>query len=333
MRAPSGRWKVGILIVCALVIVGIWLMARYHFRLYAHVALGIAAAGGVALMLLGEPDRHRVQRHAFLSMAITLVLTWALALVCAAIVAAASKKEPWFATLLLSANSIGGLFALQRSARTRSETGAGLREVSALRVASLSAPLVEQRVTALEALTVEELVQIAVRMLRLAVSLPLTPSSHLVDKAALWGLDDETQTWLVVASSSMASSDRLSFPAVTIETPGAGVIPNLAVAGEPPAHGRDSDVYRDANVFLCPASIRTHAWFRAEGGGTSEGMAVVLLRHNGRLLGALSLTSRESGAIPVVGSERREMIDILELWAKSFVVPLARFYSLKEASR
>lgn len=308
-------------------------MAKYHLGLYAHVALWVAAAGSVALMLLREPDRHRVQRHAFLSMAITLLLTWALAFVCSAIVTTASKKEPWFATLLLSANSIGGLFALQRSARTRSETGAGLREVSALRVASLSAPLVEQRVTALEAVTVEELVQIAVRMLRLVVSLPLTPSSHLVDKSALWGLDEESHTWLVVASSSMESSDRLSFSAVSMETPGAGVLPNLAAAGKAPAHASESDVYRDENVFLCPASIRTHAWFRAGGGGTAEGMAVVLLRQNGRLLGALSLTSREAGAIPVTGSERQEMIDILELWAKSFVVPLARFYSLREASR
>jgi len=60
--------------------------------------------------------------------------------------------------------------------------------------------LIEQRVAALEARTVDEPIGVAVRMLRLAVSLPLTPDSHLVDKAALWLFDDKAQTWSVVAS-------------------------------------------------------------------------------------------------------------------------------------
>jgi hypothetical protein len=61
-------------------------------------------------------------------------------------------------------------------------------------------------------------------------------------------------------------------------------------------------------------------------------MAVVLLRQNGQLLGALSLTSRAANAIPVAGSECRELVEIIGLWQKSFVVPLARLYSLRETS-
>jgi hypothetical protein len=192
----------------------------------------------------------------------------------------------------------------------------------------LSAPLIEQRVTALEVRTVDELLEVAVRMLRLAVCLPLTPSSHLVDKSALWAFDDEERMWFVVASSSMDPTDGLTFPAVMAETRDGGIIPNLAVAKVPSSR----ETYSSDDVFLCTANVRSHPWFRPGGGGTAEGMAVVLLRQNGQLLGALSLTSRTANAIPVSGSKCRELVEILGLWEKSFVVPLARLYSLRETS-
>ena len=332
MRAverSSWRTRGSIVVVVVVVVAAIVLMREYDVRLYAQIALIIAAVFFLASIFLGEPDRYNVRKHAKLSMALTLGLTWSAGFVSAAVVTRVSKNEAWFATLLLSTSSIGGLFALQRSVRTRSETGAGLREISALRVASLSAPLVEQRVEALEVRTVDELIQVAVRMLRLAVSLPLTPNSHLVDKSALWLFDDKSQSWSVVASSSMDPTDNLTFPAIAAETSGGGIIPNLAVASAPSSR----ETYcKEGDVFLCTANVRSHPWFRPGGSGTVEGMMVVLLWQDDRLLGALSLTSRTPDAIPVSGSKSLELLEILNLWKRSFVVPLARLYAVRETS-
>jgi len=85
-------------------------------------------------------------------------------------------------------------------------------------------------------------------------------------------------------------------------------------------------------VFLCTANVRSHPWFRPGGSGTVEGMMVVLLWQDDRLLGALSLTSRTPDAIPVSGSKSLELLEILNLWKRSFVVPLARLYAVRETS-
>lgn len=294
-------------------------------------AVVVAGAALLALLTMRDPDRHSAGSQARIAVGFTLVFTWAVA---AAIMFGfaefaseeARKKQDLFALLLILVTNVGGFLALTRSVRTRSETAATLRELSALRVATLGTPIVEHCVSALEADTVEELIASVARMLRLAVSLPLT--REVLDKAVLWVRDDGVGQWFILASSDLSGNDlTFTMRVVSQEAPGAGIVANLAVAELCDA----PDCFFERDVFVCRKGLPVHPWYLSNPGSTAQGMAAVLLRERGIPVGVLSLTTRLQDVLPVAGPNRSELIDIMRSWSHSFVVPVRRLRSLQPA--
>jgi hypothetical protein len=270
-----------------------------------------------------EPDRHAVVKHAWLSFGATVGATWctSMAIVCViAIVSPAElAKTGAIALVLLCGQTVGSFLALFRSSRTRSDTGATLRELSSVRVATLSTPVVEESVSAYRATDVGELLAIVARMLRLTVSLPL--AREFLDKAVLWVRDDRAGVWFIAASSDFEGTDLpFTMPIVDRVTNGAGIVTNLAVA-PPPGH---PGCLFDRDVFLCSGGLRQHPWYLPNAASTASGMAAVLLRDRGKTIGVLSLSTRKADLLPVAPPRSAELVDIMNLWSHSFLGPIRR---------
>lgn len=287
-----------------------------------------------------DPDRHAVVKHAWFSFGATMGATWStsIAIVCAIAVwwPAETAKTGAIALTLLCGQSVGSFLALFRSSRTRSDTGATLRELSSVRVATLSTPVIEESVSAYRAADVGELLAIVARMLRLTVSLPL--AREFLDKAVLWVRDDRAGIWFIAASSDLDGTDLpFTMPIVDRATAGGGIVANLAV-GRPPGH---PGCLFDRDVFLCSRGLREHPWYLPNAASTASGMAAVLLREPGdpgapgqdgrpgRTIGVLSLSTRRDDLLPLAPPRSAELVDIMSFWSHSFLGPIRRLHLLK----
>lgn len=217
------------LAACALLIVAAALLVAEHQA----VAATVTASAGVSWLTFGAlpiANRHNASRIAVLTASTSLVVTWTSALMIALLYAAFAAKDTtakiWIPVTLLAATNIGGLLAVFRSAQTRTETSAALREVSDLRIAVLSAPVIEAADRASRAKTFEELTSAFTSMLQLAVNLSLLPRA--VDQASLWALDEERGEWFICAATTPPHEQQFRQMVVTRETPGAGIVTNFA---------------------------------------------------------------------------------------------------------
>jgi hypothetical protein len=292
-----------------------------------------AVLSAIAWLLFGAlpvADRHNVARIAWVTAIVTLAVTWTTAMLGALLYAtfAANKTtaEVWIPVALLAATNVGGLLAVFRSSQTRTETSAALREVSDLRIAVLSAPVIEAADRASRAKTFEELSAGLGSMLQLAVNLSLLPRA--VDQASLWALDDSHGEWFICAATTPQRQQQFRQKAVTKETPKAGIVANLAAGIAPPPLA--SSVHQN-DVYLIGADLHTHPWYlvNPEQDHPANGMAVVLLRREHRPVGALCFTWN-TRVVPTTGNRANEMIDILQRWAQAFGVGLSRLYRLRE---
>jgi hypothetical protein len=282
---------------------------------------------------MAEPDRHSARAHALVSVTYTLLLTWSAA---AAVMfgfdawasAEARKNQGLFALLLLVAPNVGGVLALTRSVRTRSETGATLRELSTIRVATLSTPVTEEAVRTFEATNVRQLVRSVARMLRLTVSLPL--ARELLDEAVLWVRNDRSREWFILASSNIAGTD-LSFtmPLLTKVTPNGGIVANLAIATPP----SQPNCFFGRDVFLCRSDLDQHPWYLPNRATTARAIAAVLLRDDADVIGVLSLTTRKADVVPITGTQCGELVDVMGFWSHSFVISIRRLRELSVEAR
>jgi hypothetical protein len=321
------EWKLpalGLAFVAAGVLGGLGVVSR-------PVAAALELAVGVLATLhqLGLPDPTRLstRRHANAAASGTLIITWSFSAAVALAVTdlggslsgVETRGHGSFTLLMIIAPNVGSLLALFRSVRTRTETAALLRELSVARVATLSTPVIEESVRLTESTDAETLRRGVARMLRLAVSLPLT--RDVLDRAALWCRDDVRRCWFVLASSDTAGGDvGFEMPFLSSVTAGAGITANLAIAEPPNLPG----CFFEGDVFVCPAHLREHPWFLpSEGtaGSTAEGMAAVILRDPaGDPIGVLSLTTRSE--LAVSSAELSELVDVLRFWSHSFVAAL-----------
>ncbi len=280
----------------------------------AFVAL-VALLAIFAVSRMAEPDRHSAREHAWVSVAYTLLLTWSTA---AAVMfgfdawasADARKTQGLLALLLLVAPNVGGVLALTRSVRTRSETGATLRELSTIRVATLSTPVIEESVRAFEAKDVEQLVASVARMLRLTVSLPL--AREVLDEGVLWVCNARRREWFILASSDPPGTD-LSFtmPVLTEVTPKGGIVANLALRTPPGM----ANCFFGRDVFLCRSDLDEHPWYLPNRTSTARAMAAVLLRDGSDVIGVLSLTTRRADVVPISGPQCGELVDVMSFWS------------------
>jgi hypothetical protein len=326
MRLRPKSWSVGVLILLTVAAVALWMD---HERLAGTASLG-AGLAWLAFGSLPVADRHNATNIAAATAAVTLVVTWTSALLGALVYASYAAHEAdakvWIPIMLLAATNIGGLVAVFRSAQTRTETSAALREVSDLRIAVLSAPVVEAADRASRAKTIAELSESLGSMLQLAVNLSLLPRA--IDQASLWALDEANGEWFICAATAPApEQERFVQRTVTTETPGAGLVAHLAAGIAPPTRQNTALV---GDVYLVGEGLGSHPWYLVNPNGeTAEGIAVVLLRRAHKPFGALCFTWA-SKVVPTTGSRASEMIDILQRWAQAFGVGLARLYRFRE---
>lgn len=317
------------LVVCGLLAVGagaLWLRGQ-------ELAAFASGASAFAWLLFGAmpfADRHNATRIAALTAGATLAVTWTTAMLGALLYAAFAAKDTtarvWIPITLLAATNVGGLLAVFRSAQTRIETSAALREVSDLRIAVLSAPVIEAADRASRAKTFEELTAGLGSMLQLAVNLSLLPRA--VDQASLWALDEHNGEWFICAATTPPREQQFRQTVVSNETPKAGLVTNLAAGAPIPEL---SNTVRDGDVYLVGDKLHSHPWYlvNPDQDHPAEGIAVVLLRRDHKPFGALCFTW-ETRVVPTVGSRAQEMIDILQRWAQAFGVGLSRLYRLRE---
>jgi hypothetical protein len=286
-----------------------------HGRIAASGMSVAAALAWLTIAMVRPADRHRVRRVAILGAALTLFTTWFSAAVVAYAVTSDRIDDSWVTIWLVAAPNIGGLLALFRSVQTRAETSATLRELSELRIAALSAPLVEASVQVRESKDKFEASSGLTRMLRLAVGLRLLPRE--IDRATVWVLNPARQEWSILASTTTLSSEaQFLQPKLDRPTPGGGIVSNFASGHQVPDQ---SGCFALGDVLLIRSNVEGHPWFRPNPAESrrSSGMAVALLRVKGEIQGALCLTSA-SEVIPVAGLEAREVVDILEVWSHTF---------------
>jgi hypothetical protein len=297
------------------------------------LAVGASVASAVACLFFGvlpHAHRHNATRIAWLTAAASLTVTWTTALLGALLYAAfaadGAGASVWIPIWLLAATNVGGLLAVFRSAQTRTETSAALREVSDLRIAVLSAPVVEAAERARCAMTFIELSEGLGSMLQLAVNLSLLPRA--VDQASLWALDDENGEWFICAATTPPHQQSFRQRVVAEATPGAGMVANLASGADVPDL---PGTRHDNDVYLVAENLHAHPWFAPNpmAKRPAEGIAVVLLRRKFKPIGALCFTWGTK-VVPVEGSRAEEMIDILGRWAQAFGVGLSRLYRLRE---
>lgn len=311
-----------LLVTVALGVRGMWLAA------------GASIASAVAWMLFGglpTAHRHNAARIAWLTAAASLTVTWTTALLGALLYAAfaadGAGAEVWIPIWLLAATNVGGLLAVFRSAQTRTETSAALREVSDLRIAVLSAPVVEAAERARCSKTFAELSEGLGSMLQLAVNLSLLPRA--VDQASLWACDEANGEWFICAATTPPHQQSFRQRVVSEATIGAGMVTNLASGAEVP--DLPLTTRHENDVYLVAENLDTHPWFLPNPAAKrpAEGIAVVLLRRKFKPVGALCFTWGTK-VVPVEGSRAEEMIDILGRWAQAFGVGLSRLYRLRE---
>jgi len=263
-----------------------------------------------------EATRHDTARVAAQTAFASLGVTWTTALLGGLLYDLSLPNpgghERWIPIVLQVALNVGGLIAVFRSAQTRTETRAALREVSELRIAVLTAPLIEAADRAHRAMIVADLASGVESMLRLAVGLALLPRE--VDRASFWILDTQdlapSQWFIFAATTTTNASHPYLQPSVNAHTTNAGMIANLAVDQPWPA---DIPGRRAGDVLLVGRDLANHPWYQTyEGERDAEGIAVVLLRHGGGPAGALCFTWEHE--IPTAGKQADEMIDILGRW-------------------
>ena len=317
------------MLVCIALLVGaiaLWIADR---RLAA-LAGALSSLAWLWLGALPLADRYNAARIAGLTAMATLIVTWFsavfAALLYATFAADNTSAQVWIPIALIAATNIGGLLAVFRSAQTRTETSAALREVSDLRIAVLSAPVIEAADRASRAKTFDELTAGLKSMLQLAVNLSLLPRA--VDQASLWALDEANGEWFICAATAGPVAQQFRQKVVDKETPKGGVVTNFASGAVPPVR---ANTRRDGDVYLIGSDLYDHPWYRPNPARDhpAEGMAVVLLRRRRKPVGALCFTW-ETRVVPTVGSRAEEMIDILARWAQAFGVGLSRLYRLRE---
>ncbi len=209
----------------------------------------------------------------------------------------------------LAMSQVGAIFALRRSNETRAYLGdvrLALHELSARSVLS-SALAYPRELQTWQ--TTEELRVRATDVLRHLTDSRLFPRS--VDAFSLWARDDRRELWRIVAAvgASEATIESFTQPVLRQETPGAGIVANLAVTATP--------------SYYQPTAGKALSWFKVDPAGTTptETLAVFLLPDaSGVPIGAFALTSTQVNALAV--EEQDSLPEMLKLTVDQCTVTL-----------
>ena len=190
--------------------------------------------------------------------------------------------------LLLTVGQVGGLYALRRSNETRAHLR-GLQEILqdvATRAAFVSVLARERQARCRTLEEVRGQTLVTLEALKHSILFPR------VDAFSLWARDDATHSWRMVAAIGPGARAVRDFtqPVLARETPGAGIIANLAVLGR--------GEYYQPRPSACV--VGDPAWFAANPHApeASTTVAVFMLPdEEGVPVGAFALTSRDEDAL------------------------------------
>ncbi|MBX2804023.1 MAG: hypothetical protein KTR31_40480 [Myxococcales bacterium] len=321
-----------------------WLKSSWPGDLAGPVATGATTWVAAALALLGigallaymtlpEPTDDRARdAHVRWSVSLHLTYTWAMA-TCLALwafrdYAQAAHDTPheealkvWF----LALGFFGGFLNLTRSTGTRSQTSTihattmrMVRQLDRLqRGQETNALLFTWAVNAQLAETREELGQALTEMVDAARSHPWLPAEKLAVSLWVRGLDQ----WRILASAGISEGSQEAFtqPVVDQETPGAGVVANLAATGR---------------RMLIEASIDANPWYKSDPRAPQghSGMAVVTVENaQGESVAALCLTARPGTLLPSSRDDsdaHRALVRRLIAWKIAFTLPVVKLLEL-----
>lgn len=200
----------------------------------------------------------------------------------------------FFTTLGIAAAQVGGFMAMRRSNETRAYLG-HIQEVLqtvTTRTIFASASAYEKHI-ACE--TIDELRSCARAVLHVLKHSKTFPS---VDAFSLWARAEENGAWRMVAAIGVDEDavDHFSQPILETETPGAGIVTNLAVLGQTQYYQPESG----------KAVIGKPEWFATNDRSkrVAQTLGVFMLADDGgNAVGAFALTSMAKDALDRESSE------------------------------
>ncbi len=194
-----------------------------------------------------------------------------------------------WSALALAVGQVGGLFSLTRSNETRSYLGEVRLLLHELSARSILASAISYAREIGECEKSDQLRR------RATVILSHLKDSRLFPKAvaafSVWARDDARGVWRIVAALGASDHTISSFtqPIVAVETPGAGVVANLAATAD-----------ENPRYYQPSAGRAPNRWFKPDPGGkpTTETLAVFLLPDEaGVPVGAFAITSAQADAL------------------------------------
>jgi hypothetical protein len=189
----------------------------------------------------------------------------------------------------LAMTQVGAYFALRRSNETRAYLGEVRQLLHELGARSILSSAVSYAREIGECATPHDLRRRATTILAHLKDSRLFPRA--LNAFSVWARDDARKEWRIVAAlgASQETIDTFAQPVLEAETPGAGVVANLAVtAPENPSYYQRS------------AADPPKDWFKADPAATTptETLAVFLLPdESGFPVGAFALTSAQTDAL------------------------------------
>jgi hypothetical protein len=300
----------------ALGAVGWWHYSNRDWAWTMIVAATVSSFSLVGLGLLQRPDASRASGHGYLMATMLLLATWGIAVWVAMVLywrnlGAGMQLPEAQANLVkdlpLAAAAVGGIFALYRSAGTRSTSSALLLETGMLRDhLRRNGRLLEYALIAHRETDSEKILDALIQMLDEAKQLPAT--SPAVDLLSLWLKDREHRLWYMLADTSGDQPQDFVMEVIETPTPGAGMLANMDAADlESP--------------LVIHSNAHEHEWWKANPQSVrrEEGFAGLLLRDlRGDSIGALCLTTQVAEKL----DDNEDLREILQTWGSAFTLGL-----------
>jgi hypothetical protein len=220
---------------------------------------------------------------------LALGFTSALALADSLVLKHSFTFQGTWAAFALAMSQVGAYFALRRSNETRAYLGELRLSVHELGARSILSSAISFAREIGECETSDDLRRRATAILSHLKDSRLFPKA--VDAFSVWARDDARNEWRIVAALGASEETIQNFRQAVLdkETPGAGVVANVAVTAS-----------RSANYYQARAEKDSKAWFKADPAATTEAetLAVFLLPdERGYPVGAFALTSAQPDAL------------------------------------
>ena len=221
-----------------------------------------------------------------------------------------------WSALALAVGQVGGLFSLTRSNETRSYLGEVRLLLHELSARSILASAISYAREIAECDRSDQLRRRATVILSHLKDSRLFPRE--VTAFSVWARDDAQGVWRIVAALGASEPTIATFtqPIVAVETPGAGVVANLAATAD-----------ENPRYYQPSADRAPNRWFKPDpgGGSATETLAVFLLPDEGGIpVGAFAITSAQRDALEADADGPSERLSLIIEQCSLTLVGVAR---------